>query len=265
MGTTEQWVLSPWEKEPGYHKDIHGLSTSLEHNIICLIIVTRYVYCVAWFMWHRCHIQVNVVVVCGLYGASQGICSHHYDDVIMTMLASQITSLTVVYSIVYSGVNQRKHQSSASLAFVREIHRGPVNFPHKWPVTRKMFPFDDVIMMMTTVGQCMPEVSQRNEINDRWMYWSNLISKQLSTRPSRYCMMRVPSGTWTINHIPKTTVEYDYLSTTHLFGTTIHISNCGLKQSDGVMCRLKILYQQFFQGGSQRNQSKCAPVSLSQE
>ena len=70
----------------------------------------------------------------------------NYDDVIMTMLASQITSLTVVCSIVYSGVNQRKHQSSASLAFVREIHRGPVNFPHKWPVTRKMFPFDDVIM-----------------------------------------------------------------------------------------------------------------------
>ena len=70
----------------------------------------------------------------------------HYDDVIMTMLASQITSLPVVCSIVYSGVNQRKHQSSASLAFVREIHRGPVNFPHKWPVTRKMFPFDDVIM-----------------------------------------------------------------------------------------------------------------------
>ena len=72
---------------------------------------------------------------------------YHYDDVIMTMLASQITSLPVVCSIVYSGVNQRKHQSSASLAFVREIHRGPVNFPHKWPVTRKMFPFDDVIMI----------------------------------------------------------------------------------------------------------------------
>ena len=71
---------------------------------------------------------------------------HHYDDVIMTMLESQITSLTVVYSIVYTGVHQRKHQSSASLAFVREIHPGPVNSPHKWPVTRKMFPFDDVIM-----------------------------------------------------------------------------------------------------------------------
>ena len=76
-------------------------------------------------------------------------CLKHYDDVIMTMLASQITSLPVVCSIVYSDVNQRKHQSSASLAFVREIHRGPVNFPHKWPVTRKMFPFDDVIMIIT--------------------------------------------------------------------------------------------------------------------
>ena len=81
-----------------------------------------------------------------LYSPSQNATNVHYDDVIMTMLASQITSLTVVYSIVYSGVNQRKHQSSASLAFVRGIHRGPVNFPHKWPVTRKMFPFDDVIM-----------------------------------------------------------------------------------------------------------------------
>ena len=42
--------------------------------------------------------------------------------------------------------DQRKHQSSASLAFVWGIHRGPVNSPHKWPVTRKMFPFDGVIM-----------------------------------------------------------------------------------------------------------------------
>ena len=64
----------------------------------------------------------------------------------MGTIASQITSLTVVYSIVYSGADQRKHQSSASLAFVRGIHRWPVNSPHKGPVTRKMFPFDDVIM-----------------------------------------------------------------------------------------------------------------------
>ena len=70
----------------------------------------------------------------------------HYDDIIMSAIASQITSLTIVYSIVYSDADQRKHQSSASLAFVWGIHRGPVNSPHKGPVTRKMFPFDDVIM-----------------------------------------------------------------------------------------------------------------------
>ena len=73
----------------------------------------------------------------------------HYNDVIMGAIASQITGLTIVYSTVYSGVDQRKHESSASLAFVRVIHRRPVNSPHKWPVTRKMFPFDDVIMVNT--------------------------------------------------------------------------------------------------------------------
>ena len=73
--------------------------------------------------------------------------SPHYNDVIMSAMASQITNLTIVYSAVYSGTDQRKHQSSASLAFVRGIHRWPVNSPHKGPVTRKMFPFDDVIML----------------------------------------------------------------------------------------------------------------------
>ena len=64
----------------------------------------------------------------------------------MGTIASQITSLTIVYSTVYSDADQRKYQSSASLAFVRGIHWRPVNSPHKWPATRKMFPFDDVIM-----------------------------------------------------------------------------------------------------------------------
>ena len=76
----------------------------------------------------------------------------HYNDVIMDTIASQITSLTIVYSTVYSDADQRKHQSSASLALVRGIHRGPVNFPHRWPVTRKMFPFDDVIMLHTRMS-----------------------------------------------------------------------------------------------------------------
>ena len=70
----------------------------------------------------------------------------HYNDVIMGTMASQITSLTSVYSAVYSGADQRKHQSSASLAPVRGIHRLPVNSLHKLPVTQKIHLFDDIIM-----------------------------------------------------------------------------------------------------------------------
>ena len=71
---------------------------------------------------------------------------NHYCDVIMGAMASQITGITIVCSTVYSGADQRKHQNSASLAFMRGIHWSPVNSPHKGPVTRKMFPFDDVIV-----------------------------------------------------------------------------------------------------------------------
>ena len=71
----------------------------------------------------------------------------HYSDVIMSAMTSQITSVSIVCSSVCSGTDQRKHQSSASLAFVRGIRRWLVNSPHKGPVTRKMFPFGDVIMI----------------------------------------------------------------------------------------------------------------------
>ena len=91
----------------------------------------------------------------------------HYDDVIMSAIASQIASLTIVYSTVYPGADQSKHQSSASLAFVRGIRRGPVNSPHKWPVTRKMFPFDDVIMR-----------KQWNKTRNVWISFSRIWTKQ---------------------------------------------------------------------------------------
>ena len=84
----------------------------------------------------------------------------YYGDCIMGAMVSQITSITVVYSTVYSGADQRIHKSSASLAFVWGIHRWSVNSPHKWPVTRKMFPFDDVIMKR---GRC-------------WVFWMYNIS-----------------------------------------------------------------------------------------
>ena len=94
-------------------------------------------------MWWKClrldHSYISYVYLCFI----------HYDDVIMTTIASQFTSLTVVYSTVYSDADQRKHQSSASLAFVW-------NSPHKWPVTRKMFPFDDVIMSTALIQSPQP-------------------------------------------------------------------------------------------------------------
>ena len=89
---------------------------------------------------------------------------NHYSNVIMGATESQITSITIVNSTVYSGADQRTHQSSASLAFVRGIHRRLVNSPNKWPVTRKMFPFDDVIMQVT---------SQKTE---RWQVFCTSIS-----------------------------------------------------------------------------------------
>ena len=59
-----------------------------------------------------------VAMLAGLPG-SQFNRSNHYSDVIMSAMASQITSLTIVYSTLYLGADQRNHQSSASLAFVR--------------------------------------------------------------------------------------------------------------------------------------------------
>ena len=78
----------------------------------------------------------------------------HYRDVIMSAMASQITPVSNVCSTVCSRADQRKHQSSVSLAFVMGIHRWPVDSTHKGPVTRKTFPFDDVIMVWEAYTIC---------------------------------------------------------------------------------------------------------------
>ena len=94
----------------------------------------------------------------------------------MGAIASEITSLTIVYSTVYSDADQRKHQSSASLTFVRGIHRWPVNSPHKWPVTRKMFPSDDVIMVKLTVWWCNSDCRNKPKSATRKSHLSCLSS-----------------------------------------------------------------------------------------
>ena len=70
----------------------------------------------------------------------------------MSALASQITGVSIVWSSVRSGADQRKHQSSASLAFAQGIQRWPVDSPHRGPVTRKMFPFPDVIIFWSFIS-----------------------------------------------------------------------------------------------------------------
>ena len=67
----------------------------------------------------------------------------HYDVTVMELDGVKITSVSIVCSTICSGADQRKHKSSASLAFARGIHQWLVNSPHKQPVTRKVFPFDD--------------------------------------------------------------------------------------------------------------------------
>ena len=71
---------------------------------------------------------------------------HHSGDIISAM-TTKIIGVSILYSSVCSAADQGKHQSSASLAFVKGIHRWPGNSPHKGKVTPKMFQFDDVIMV----------------------------------------------------------------------------------------------------------------------
>ena len=80
--------------------------------------------------------------------------SIHYNDVIMSTMASQITSLTIDYPNVYPRHRSKKTLKVSVLAFVRGFHRWPVKSPHKGPVMRKMFPFDDVIMSYQKKWQC---------------------------------------------------------------------------------------------------------------
>ena len=93
----------------------------------------------------------------------------HYNDVIMSMTASQITSLTVVYSTVYSGTDQRKHQGSTTLAFVKGIHQWPVNSPHI------------MLQVFSTIFGAVPNLIDTKVTSNQWTHMS-IASKY----PSKY-------------------------------------------------------------------------------
>ena len=93
---------------------------------------------------------------------------NQYSDTIMSAMESQITGVSIVYSTVCSVPDQRKHQSSASLAFVRRIHWWPVNSPHKGPVKWKMFPFEDGFILRISLTCLYWDVhSISSNINNR--------------------------------------------------------------------------------------------------
>ena len=99
----------------------------------------------------------------------------HYSDVIMSAMASLITTITIVYSAGYSDADQRKHQSSAPLAFVRGIHRLPVNSHHIWSVTQKMLTLDDIIMTWANVDPDLcPHIGYNELITHALLEWGCL-------------------------------------------------------------------------------------------
>ena len=101
----------------------------------------------------------------------------HYSNFIMGAMASQITSLTIVYSTVHSGADQRKHQSSASLAFYAENSPVTSEFPAQMASNAETFPFDDVIMsnkirILPTVIKVSPDYF----LSFRWENNSGILS-----------------------------------------------------------------------------------------
>ena len=91
----------------------------------------------------------------------------HYSDVIIDTMVSQITSLAIVCFTVYSGADEIKHHSSASLAFVRGIHRWPLNSQCKGTVTQKMLPFDNVQKFLAKIKQYLRRENKANETQGR--------------------------------------------------------------------------------------------------
>ena len=127
-----------WRMRKGHHKVALILYLIVEHqfcNPLAITLITR-------FVGPTCdppgadRTQVGPMLAPWTL-LSGKFSMKYYNDAIMSAVASQITDVPMVCTTVCSGTDQRKHQSSASLAFVRGIHRWSVNSAHKGPVTRK--------------------------------------------------------------------------------------------------------------------------------
>ena len=182
----------------------------------------------------------------------------HYNDVIMGVMASQIASLTIVYSTVHSDADQRKHQSSASLAFVRGINRWPVNSPHKWPVTRKMFPFDDVIMGMGDI---------------RKSYFSHVLVHYLERQvPSKHyrhynlhshhhCHLSIQSASWQPKIYFSLLVDFVFhLPSCKCF--SIHYTDVIMTTMASQITSLTVVYSTVYSDADQGKHQSSAPLAF---
>ena len=137
--TRPQWVNTPDSKVHGANMGpTWVLSAPDGPHVGPMNLAFRDLLCLAW-SWLETDSSSNFFIYIV-----------HYNDVIMGMMASQITSLAIIYSTVYSGADQGNIKAPHYWPFVWGIHGSPVNSPHKWPVMWKMFPFDDVIMTTET-------------------------------------------------------------------------------------------------------------------
>ena len=114
--------------------------------------------------WHTSNINRTLV--------GNTIIDHNYTEVIMSLMASQITSLTIVYSAVLQA--QIKENIKAL------CHWPLVNYPHKRPITRKMFPFDDVINTQIWLQQHR-QLHLHSRLNT-WLQWIGQRQQQDETR-----------------------------------------------------------------------------------
>ena len=154
----------------------------------------------------------------------------------MSAMASKITSLRIVYPTVYSAADQRKHQSSASLAFVWGIHRWPVNSPHKGPVTRKMFQFDHVIMVSMDIATQWLFTSGSWCVLSQFGNWSQKMESCLNADRAQNRAFPIWSGTMHRIYSYDDYTTYYIISSSSLRGLVW--SHSTYKILSGIFCRV---------------------------
>ena len=162
---------------------LHRLSGVIANNIFPMGRVN-----ILWILYPHAHMIDNTHLFRNkVKPADSG--NIHYSDITMSTMASQITGVVIVYSTDCWGTDQRKHQSSASLDFVRGIHRWPVNSPHKGPVTWKIFPLDDIIMLIAKILCWLVMSIKASPVSQHTLQWRHNDQDSVSNHQPHGCLL----------------------------------------------------------------------------